>query len=137
MKRAGRAVCVCHFLPPIAFLMTLLSPLSFVLYKWRLLQANIPCLPFLLNCALPPEPPNPHPHPSKMAFGNQTPQESNARGRVKCTPLQGAEYAAKHAGGSSTPGCGDLEEWFRRVSTVHLFRRVPLHFAMLDDIRLW
>ena len=36
--------------------------------------------------------------------------------------MQGAEYATKRAGVSSTPECGDLEEWFRSVSTRHLSR---------------
>lgn len=56
-----------------------------------------------------------------MAVGSQTPQESSAKGRVKCTPLQGTEYATKCAGVAPTPKYKNLEEWFQDVSEVHPF----------------
>jgi len=51
-----------------------------------------------------------------MAIDSQPPQESNAKGRVKCTPLRGNEYAERCAGATPTLKYNNLEEWLKDVS---------------------
>ena len=53
-----------------------------------------------------------------MAVDSQIPQEAGAKGRVKCTPLQGTEYANKC---TPKPKYNNLEEWFQDVSRVGSF----------------
>ena len=54
-----------------------------------------------------------------MAIDSQTPQECTPKGRVRCTPLQGTEYADRCAGIPPAPTYNNLEEWFQDVSAVH------------------
>ena len=56
-----------------------------------------------------------------MAIDSQIPHESGVNGRVKCTPLQGTEYAKRCASLPPPSGYRNLEEWFEDVSTGHHF----------------
>jgi len=49
-----------------------------------------------------------------MAVDSQIPQEASGKGRVKCTPLQGTEYANRC---TPKPKYNNLEEWFQEVSS--------------------
>ena len=53
-----------------------------------------------------------------MPVSTQVTQEvrGNMKGRVKCTPLQGAEYTDRRAGVTPQPRYKNLEEWFQDVS---------------------
>ena len=65
-----------------------------------------------------------------MAVDSQLSQEAGAKGRVKCTPLQGTEYANK----TPKPKYSNLEEWFQDVSIADRsfpFRRQTLfHYPL-------
>lgn len=63
--------------------------------------------------------------PGRMTISSQTSQESSVRGKVKCTPLQGAEYLARCAGATPAPKYNNLEEWFQDVSVVYHFCERP------------
>jgi hypothetical protein len=61
-------------------------------------------------------------------FGSQTPHESSVSGKVKCTPLQGTDYAKRCASDPPSPNYRNLDQWLREVSTGY-----PSHLQKSGD----
>jgi len=58
-----------------------------------------------------------------MTVDSQVTQEARAKGRVKCTPLKGTEFADRCAGVAPNPKYKNLEEWFQDVSRTESISR--------------
>ncbi|KAF9654042.1 hypothetical protein BDM02DRAFT_1186476 [Thelephora ganbajun] len=82
-----------------------------------------------------------------MTTDSQSSQEPSVKGKVKCTPLQGTEYAKRRAGVPPTLKYNNLEEWFQDnfepevigetenvevVRTFYTYRPSPR-----SDVKIW